>query len=65
MQPILAKMVLSFFDTGLEEEIGGHGESTTPRRMRALPRESAYLALEYAIDAVKDGIEMKRAAFSR
>jgi hypothetical protein len=56
---------ISSFDTGLVEKIGGHGESATPRRMRALPRESAYLALEYAIDAVKDGIEMKRAAFSR
>jgi hypothetical protein len=56
---------ISSFDTGLVEKIGGHGESTTPRRMRALPRDSAYLALEYAIDAVKDGIEMKRTAFSR
>lgn len=56
---------ISSLDTGKVEKIGGHGESRTPKRMNASPQESASLALGYAIDAVKDGIEIRRSALSR
>jgi hypothetical protein len=56
---------ISSFETGKVEKIGGRGESRTPKRSGASPQDSANLALGYAIDAVKDGIELRRAALSR
>jgi hypothetical protein len=56
---------ISSFDTGRVEIIRGHGESRTPAQAGSSPEQSARVALSYAMDAVKDGLEARRAALSR
>jgi hypothetical protein len=47
------------------QKIGGSGESRTPMGAKSSPLESASLALSYAVDAVKDGLEENRGVLSR
>jgi hypothetical protein len=56
---------ISSFETGRVEIIRGHGESRTPVQAGSSPEQSARVALSYAMDAVKDGLETRRGALSR
>jgi hypothetical protein len=56
---------ISSFDAGRVEKIRGHGESRTPVQTGSSPEQSARVALSYAMDAVKDGLEARRGALSR
>lgn len=56
---------LSSFATGRMEIIRGHGEATAPVQAGASAEPLAQSALSYAIDAIKDGLESRRAALSR
>ncbi|MHC1742364.1 MAG: hypothetical protein AB9873_04940 [Syntrophobacteraceae bacterium] len=56
---------LSSFDTGRVEKIRGHGEARIPVQAGSSPEGSARTALSYAVDALKDGLEARRAALSR
>ncbi len=60
-------VVLEFssFATGRVEIIRGHGEATIPTQAAATAASGARSALSYAIDAIKDGLEARRAALSR
>jgi hypothetical protein len=56
---------ISSFDTGRVDIIRGHGESKAPAQAGSTPEQSARIALSYAMDAVKDGLETRREALSR
>lgn len=56
---------LSSFATGRMEIIRGHGEATTPVQAGASAEPVAQSALSYAVDAIRDGLESRRAALSR
>jgi hypothetical protein len=56
---------ISSFDTKTVETINGHGESSTPEGAGFTPVERLGTAVSYALDAIKDGIQTRHAAWSR
>lgn len=52
-------------DKAVVRKIRGHGETRTGAHAGSSPRKSADLALTYAVDAVKDSLEINRSTLAR